>query len=110
MSEIRVKVGDNQYEFDVEATLQKLTGHQTMMLEDYLGGWENFRAPHNQTRSVIALVWLAKHAASEETTLDEIANLPGLVFGNTVEDLDGQSPPAEGSASGDGDAVTADTA
>lgn len=111
MVDTRIKIGELVYELDIEQELRNLTGHETMMIEDYLGGWSKFRAPENRTRSVVVMVWLAKKSAGESTTLDEIADMPGLVFGDAVKELkdnkDGQSPPGERSASTGGDETDA---
>lgn len=97
---ITVTFQGTKYEFDLKDALESLTGRESILCEDYLGGWEKFRDPNNQTRSVIILVYLAKRSAGETPTFEEIENIPGLLFGNALEvddeedgDLVGQSPP-----------------
>ncbi|MCR4340954.1 MAG: hypothetical protein NUW01_13825, partial [Gemmatimonadaceae bacterium] len=37
------------------------------------------------TRSMIVMLWLAKHHAGEKDTLEDVAAIKGLVFGGVVE-------------------------
>lgn len=83
MSDLTVKIkGDGDYPLDVDATLADLTGTETAMLEDYLGGWQNFG--HGTTRGLIVTIWLAKRQAGKAVSLEEIAEMKGLVFGDAV--------------------------
>jgi hypothetical protein len=114
---LTVRFGNDTYELDLEAALKGLTGAETLMVEDFLGGWDKFRSPSNVTRSTVVIVWLAKkHAGGPGArsatgrgwiTFDEILATPGLVFGDVVELTDdedntdagdGQSPPADAAA------------
>lgn len=97
MADLIVKLkGDGDYELDINATLAELTGAETMLLEEYLGGWDNFDVVSGSTRSVIVTIWLAKRQAGKTVTLDEIASIKGLVFGDAldVQEVNGTGPPA----------------
>lgn len=107
---VRVRIEGRVYDFFVAATLQSLTGKETIALEDYLGGWSNFRQDGANTRSLVVIVWLAKRQAGEHVTFDEIEEMPGLLFGDTLQDLDeeGETPsaaPFDDSGTGPGQAV-----
>lgn len=96
MSDLIVRLkGEGDYPLDVEATLADLTGTETAMLEEYLGGWDNFGG--NSVRSVIVTIWLAKRQAGKTVTLEEIAATKGLIFGDAFEtvEVNGDGPPAE---------------
>lgn len=96
MSDLIVRLkGDGAYPLDVDATLADLTGDETMMLEEYLGGWDKFAIGSGSTRSVIVTIWLAKRQAGQTVTLDEIAATKGLVFGDVfeVEEVTNGGPP-----------------
>ncbi len=88
-----IKVDGKLYELSFEDAMADLTGAESAMLEDYLGGWENFVWDRPHTRSTVVLVWIAKNSAGETVPLAEIEQMKGLVFGNTVEVVDG--PPSE---------------
>lgn len=95
---LTVTFKEKAYEFDLQEALSSLTGTESMLVEDYLGGWHRFREPGNITRSTIVMVWLAKRSAGETTTFEEIAATPGLVFGDAViieGDPDDPEDPAE---------------
>lgn len=94
-SESGLKIEGKFYALPFEEVLEGLTGKQTVMLEDYLGGWGNLNFENPNTRSVVVLVWLAKHHAGEETTLDAIEDMKGLVFGGAVEEVDVRPPPVD---------------
>lgn len=93
-----LKIQGTSYPFPLEEILENLTGSESIMLEDYLGGWDRFDVKGGATRSVVVLVWLAKHHAGEEMELTEIEAMKGLVFGDAVEVGDDASPPAEGAS------------
>lgn len=92
---VKVK-GDGDYELDIEETLADLTGAETIMLEEYLGGWERFDIKAGNARSVIAIIWLAKRQAGKNVSLDEIAETKGLIFGDAfdLEEVKNGGPPA----------------
>lgn len=96
---ITVTFKGTKYEYDVKAALEGLTGTESILVEDYLGGWSRFRDPSNFTRSAVIMVWLGKKQAGEKATFEEIADTAGMPFGDVFEsadddgDLDGQSPP-----------------
>lgn len=87
-----VTFGERKYEFGLDDALKSLTGTESMLVEEFLGGWGRFRDPGNVTRSLIIIVWLAKRSAGETATFDEIAATPGLVFGDMVEIDDVDEP------------------
>lgn len=97
MSDITITIkGDGEYPLDVDETLADLTGAETIMLEEYLGGWDKFDLSGGSTRSLIVCVWLAKRQAGKKTSLDEIGEIKGLVFGDALqvdsEDTDAGPP------------------
>lgn len=94
---VTVKFGSKSYELHIDEQLKTLTGTESMMVEDYLGGWARFRAPENATRSTIVIVWLAMREAGEQKTLEEIADTPGLMFGDVFDlmDDDGEGEPVD---------------
>lgn len=92
---ITLVFGDQRYRISVDDQLKSLTGAESIMVEDYVGGWPNFQAPHNMTRSLIVLIWLAKRSAGEQATFDEIAETPGLVFGGVVDMVDDEGEPVD---------------
>lgn len=86
---LKLKFLETEYELPLEKTLQSLTGKQTLMLEDYLGGWDKFQTGGTiNTRSVVVLVWLALHHAGRTATLDEIEDTPGLLFGDALKEVE----------------------
>ena len=93
-----LKIDGQYYELPFEDALENLTGKESRMLEDYLGGWGNLRFDEVNTRSVVVMVWLAKHHAGEPVTLEQVEEMKGLLFGGTVEDIDVR-PPDGGTAS-----------
>jgi hypothetical protein len=96
---LKVTFRGKVYEYDVKEQMEALTGTESIMVEDYLGGWSQFRAPANMTRSAVVMVWFALKAAGEPKTFEEIAGTKGFPFKDdafTADDtdtLDGQSPP-----------------
>lgn len=96
---IHVTFGGKEYRYDIKTQMESLTGTESILVEDYLGGWSRFRDPGNFTRSAVVMVWLAKRSAGEKATFEEIADTPGMPFGDAFQtadddaDLDGQSPP-----------------
>lgn len=92
------------YEIDVAQTLEDLTGEETLAVEEFLGGWENFDQTGESARSFMLLYWLAKRGSGEKITLKDVLQEKGLLFGNRVdlEDMedDSDSPPAEAPAEG----------
>lgn len=94
MPDLIVTLNGREYELEVEATLADLTGAETLMLEEYLSGWEHFGS--GTTRSAIVTIWLAKRQAGEQVSLEEIEGVKGLLFGGALElsEVNG-GPPAE---------------
>jgi hypothetical protein len=84
----KFNVGGVAYEVDVTAQLATLTGTESITVEEYLGGFDKFRASGTTTRSVIVMLWLARRQAGETVTLDEVADTRGLVFGDVIEEFD----------------------
>jgi hypothetical protein len=100
------------YEVDITKSLGDLTGTESIAVEEYLGGWDKFRAAGTTTRSLIVMVWLARRQAGEATTLEEIADSTrGLVFGKVIDNFDAEddvgppdhSPPAPSATPGGSD-------
>lgn len=94
MSETGLKVNGEFFPLPLDEVLANLTGTESLMLEEYLGGWANFDPSGMSTRTVVVLVWLAKHHAGQEVDIMEVEGMKGLVFGGTVEEVD-VNPPAE---------------
>lgn len=95
---MKVVIAGKPYEFELEEVLQDLTGKETVMLEDYLGGWENLR-DRVSARSIVVWVWISKRSAGESITLEQIEDMKGLMFGDTVELADVDPPDeAEGAS------------
>jgi hypothetical protein len=96
---LKVTFRGKQYEYDVKEQMEALTGTESIMVEDYLGGWSQFRAPANMTRSAVVMVWFALRSAGEPKTFEEISDTKGFPFqdeaftADDTDDLDGQSPP-----------------
>lgn len=97
-SESGLTIEGKYYALPFEEVLENLTGKESLMLEDYLGGWDRLDFDNPNTRSVVVMIWLAKHHAGESPSLDAIENMKGLVFGSAVEGVDVR-PPDEGTAS-----------
>ena len=99
-ADLRMTIDGEVIEYDTNEVLADLTGDESVAIEEYLGGWENFRAEGKATRSLIVMVYLAKHSQGSKMTLQDVASQKGLMFGDRVdvEDLDDDGPPAEGGA------------
>lgn len=95
MADVVVKIkGDGDYPLDVDAQLADLTGDETHDLETYIGGWNNLES--GSTRSLIAMIWLAKRQSGKPATLAEIGQMKGIMFGDTVDVAEADDvPPAE---------------
>lgn len=104
-----LKINGETYPLPIEEVLADLTGAESIMLEDYLGGWEKFEPKSGATRSVVVLVWLAKHHAGEDVSLADIEAMRGLVFGNAVEEVDAGPPLEAASAASDSSPETSET-
>lgn len=97
--ELIVKVkGEPDLPLDVDAALADLTGDETVMLEEYLGGWQNFDITKGSARSVIAVIWLARRQAGQKSTLGEIGQIKGLLFGDAFDIEGGEEGPPAGAA------------
>lgn len=83
-----------EYAFDMNEQLKTLSGSESILVEDYLGGWSGLQDSKNRTRAGVVFIWLGKRAAGEPTTFEEIADTPGLMFNDDVFDLhdDGDKP------------------
>lgn len=97
-SESGLRIDGKFYPLPFDEVLANLTGKESLMLEDYLGGWAKLDFDNPDTRSTVVLVWLAKHHAGEPMTIDAIENMRGLVFGDAVEAV---LPPAEAAGAAD---------
>ena len=95
--ELVVKVqGDGDYPLNIEEALADLTGAETVVLEEYLGGWDRFDIKAGNARSVIAIIWLAKRQAGKDVSLEQVAETKGLIFGDAfdLEEVKNGGPPA----------------
>ena len=100
-ADLRVTVDGDVYEISISDVLEDLTGEETLLVEEFLGGWENFDQTGESAKSVILLYYLAKRGHNAKVTLKEILKEKGLLFGDRIEleDLDEEgepSPPDEG--------------
>lgn len=100
-ADLRVTVDGDVYEINISDVLEDLTGEETLEVEEFLGGWENFDETGESARSAYLLYFLAKRGHNTKITLKEILKEKGVMFGDrvTLEDLDKEgknSPPAEG--------------
>ena len=99
-ADLRVTVDGKAYEVEIEVVLEDLTGDETLAIEDFLGGWQNFDAKGGSARSVYVLYYLAKRANDPNVKLADVLKEKGVLFGDRVEleDLEGDEPrpPAEG--------------
>lgn len=111
MSETILKIDGKDYPLPIEDVLAELTGSESIMLEDYLGGWDRFDMSGGATRSLIVLVWLARHHAGEEVEITDIEAMKGLVFGNTVdvEEVDALPPVLAAEAASESSPATSET-
>lgn len=81
---IRVTLDDNVYVLpSADQALSSLTGAESVLLEDYLGGFPNYGV--HTAKTTVVNVWLTLRHAGEPRTLEEIEAIPGLVFGGTIE-------------------------
>jgi hypothetical protein len=106
-NDLRVVVDGKTYECDIALTLEDLTGDETLEIEDFLGGWENFDEKGGSARSVYVLYFLAKRANDPKVKLKDVTSEKGVVFGNRVdiqdiEEAKGETtdPPADAPAEG----------
>lgn len=99
---MRVTIDGEVIEYDTDEMLEDLTGDETIECEDFLGGWDKFRAAGNATRSLIVLVWLAKRKLGSTATLQDVAKEKGILFGGRfdIDDLDENGNPIERDAEG----------
>ena len=100
-ADLRVTVDGVAYEIDIEQVLEDLTGEETLAIEDFLGGWQNFDAKGGSARSVYTLYYLAKRGNDPKVKLADVLKEKGVLFGDRVEleDLEEEGeerPPAEG--------------
>lgn len=108
MSESVLKIAGKAYPLPIEEVLADLTGSESIMLEDYLGGWDQFSITSGTTRSVVVMVWLAKHHAGEEVELSDIEAMKGLVFGDAVE-VEERPPEVAAEAASESSSETSET-
>jgi hypothetical protein len=92
---MHIKFGDETFDYELDEQLKSLTGLESAEIEDFLGGWDNFRQRKATAKTSILLVWLGKRAAGQTTTLEEIGNTPGLLFGDVFEVLEGEDDEPE---------------
>lgn len=100
--DMRVTIDGEVIEYDTDEVLSDLTGDETIACEDFLGGWDKFRADGNATRSLVVLVWLAKRTQGSNATLQDVAKEKGILFGDRVDidDLDEDGNPIQRDAEG----------
>lgn len=89
-ADLRVTVDEKVLEIDVSQVLEDLTGEETLAVEDFLGGWENFDSTGESARSVYLLYYLARRGTGEKITLKDVLQEKGVMFGDRVklDDLD----------------------
>jgi hypothetical protein len=92
---MHIKFGDEEFDYELDEQLKSLTGLESAEIEDFLGGWDNFRQRKATAKTSILLVWLGKRAAGQTATLEEIGNTPGLLFGDVFEVLRGEDDEPE---------------
>ncbi len=90
---ITVRIDDKTYTMpSASEPLAALTGDESLMVEEYLGGWDQLG--QKLTKSAVVMVWLALKQAGEPRTFEEIQTIPGLTFGGVIED-DGVGEPED---------------
>lgn len=94
-ADLRVTVDGKAYEVDVERVLEDLTGEETLAIEDFLGGWDNFDAKGGSARSVYVLYYLAKRGNDPSVKLADVLKEKGVLFGDRVDLEDIEGPPAD---------------
>lgn len=99
--DLRVTVDGDVLEINISDVLEDLTGEETLLVEDFLGGWENFDQSGESAKSVVLLYYLARRGHNPKVTLKDILKEKGILFGDRIEleDLDEEGedrPPADG--------------
>lgn len=95
--DLRVTIDGEVIEIDTEKELADLTGEETLAIEDFLGGWQNFDRRSGSARSVYVLYWLARRSKDPKVKLDDVKKEKGILFGDRMEldDLDADGKPIE---------------
>jgi hypothetical protein len=89
---MHIKFGDEVYDYDLDEQLKSQTGLESAAIEEFLGGWQNFRAQTATTKTTILLIWLGKRASGQTDTLEDVGNTPGLMFGDMIDIGDDDEP------------------
>ncbi len=84
------------YPLPVDDVLEDLTGTESAMLEDYLGGWGNFSVDAS-TRSAVVTIWLALRHNGQTRSIEAIEQTKGLLFGDALDiaEVDAANPPEQ---------------
>jgi hypothetical protein len=90
---ITVRVDDKTYTISaIDDALSDLTGDESLMVEEYLGGFDNLQK--NATKMAVVTVWLALKEAGEPRDFASIQSIKGLLFGKVISD-DGVGEPED---------------
>jgi hypothetical protein len=90
---ITVRLDDKTYTLpSVNDALADLTGDESLMVEEYIGGFDNLQK--NATKLAVVTVWLTLKAAGEPRDFAEIQSIKGLLFGKVIDD-DGVGEPED---------------
>ena len=76
----------------VSDALASLTGDESLLIEEYLGGFDQLG--QKVTKSAVVMVWLTLRANDRPRSLEEIQAIPGVAFGGVLED-DGKGEPED---------------
>jgi hypothetical protein len=82
---ITVRLDDKTYTLpSVNDALADLDGNESLMVEEYLGGFDNLQK--NATKMAVVTVWLTLKAAGEPRDFASIQSVKGLLFGKVIDD------------------------
>jgi hypothetical protein len=88
---ITVRIDGTTYELaSVNDALASLTGDESLLIEEYLGGFDQIGV--KATRTAIVMAWLTLRAAGHPMSLEEIQTIPGLTFGDVIQATDEGEP------------------
>ena len=90
---VTVKLDGTTFEMgSVSSALAALTGDESLLLEEYIGGWDQLGK--KITKSAVVMVWLALRVNGQPRSLEEIQAIPGIAFGDILND-DGIGEPED---------------